>query len=237
MVGHISIETEDVNAVYERLKELGVPFKQNLSVPDAEKSKACIFEGDRTTNATAVVQYFVTDPDGYYIEICNCDILTDFCLNRECGRNSAHATTAAGSHQHFENVCPPPHRSKLSFSAVVMMVVRSIRWRRQAAESAATHLAAYNVVVADKADVGKLFNLKARRDTYGDICQGFSEEELVEVLRRSNNVVPVAIAKLTATRGDKKVLLPPGYLDNGSLHIPAPISLISPRSVADRKCM
>lgn len=27
-----------------------------------------------------VTQYFLRDPDGYYVELCNCDILTDFCL-------------------------------------------------------------------------------------------------------------------------------------------------------------
>ena len=79
IVGHISFESENMASVLERLKALHIPFKQNISVPDPEKSRASIFEGT-STKQTDVVQFFVTDPDGYYIEICNCDILTDFCL-------------------------------------------------------------------------------------------------------------------------------------------------------------
>jgi catechol 2,3-dioxygenase-like lactoylglutathione lyase family enzyme len=79
IVGHISFESENILLVLEKLKILNIPFKQNISVPDPEKSSKSIFEGT-STKQTDVVQFFVTDPDGYYIEICNCDILTDFCL-------------------------------------------------------------------------------------------------------------------------------------------------------------
>jgi hypothetical protein len=27
-----------------------------------------------------VTQFFMRDPDGYYVELCNCDILTKYCL-------------------------------------------------------------------------------------------------------------------------------------------------------------
>jgi hypothetical protein len=30
-----------------------------------------------------VTQFFLRDPDGYFIEICNCDILTKFCLAKD----------------------------------------------------------------------------------------------------------------------------------------------------------
>ena len=33
--------------------------------------------GDETR---IVTQYFLRDPDGYYCELCNCEVLTDFCL-------------------------------------------------------------------------------------------------------------------------------------------------------------
>ena len=30
----------------------------------------------------AVTQFFFRDPDGYYIELCNCDVLTKFCYSK-----------------------------------------------------------------------------------------------------------------------------------------------------------
>ena len=30
----------------------------------------------------AVTQFFFRDPDGYYIELCNCDVLTKFCFSK-----------------------------------------------------------------------------------------------------------------------------------------------------------
>jgi hypothetical protein len=41
-----------------------------------------------------LTQFFIRDPDGYYIELCNCDILTDFCFNRiKCPKREQRYTT------------------------------------------------------------------------------------------------------------------------------------------------
>lgn len=56
---HISFQCESMVAVERRLKELGVPYIQR-----------CVEEG-----GIYVDQIFFHDPDGFMIEICNCDKL------------------------------------------------------------------------------------------------------------------------------------------------------------------
>jgi len=68
IVSHLSVETTDIKETLRRLKEMDIPFETNVSVPKGNE------------NEGVVTQFFLRDPDGYYIEICNCGILTDFCL-------------------------------------------------------------------------------------------------------------------------------------------------------------
>ncbi|KAF2929374.1 hypothetical protein DAI22_05g052800 [Oryza sativa Japonica Group] len=56
---HISFQCESMVAVERRLKELGIPYIQR-----------CVEEG-----GIYVDQIFFHDPDGFMIEICNCDNL------------------------------------------------------------------------------------------------------------------------------------------------------------------
>ncbi|GJN35899.1 hypothetical protein PR202_gb24714 [Eleusine coracana subsp. coracana] len=56
---HISFQCESMVAVERRLKELGIPYVQR-----------CVEEG-----GINVDQIFFHDPDGFMIEICNCDNL------------------------------------------------------------------------------------------------------------------------------------------------------------------
>ena len=89
-MSHLSLEcgdSEQMSRVRARLTELGVPFRQNISVPDPKKSRANTFEDADKDGAakptTGVIQFFLTDPDGHYIELCNCDLLTKFCFSQE----------------------------------------------------------------------------------------------------------------------------------------------------------
>lgn len=41
-----------------------------------------------------VTQYFLRDPDGYYVEICNCDILTKFILSKDESQNVSYNETS-----------------------------------------------------------------------------------------------------------------------------------------------
>ena len=65
-------------------------------------------------------------------------------------------------------------------------------------------------------DEEKLNNLTRRRNTYGDICQGFSEDQLRKALADAGNDVPTAIELLQQTREQEghHVLVPPKFLDN-----------------------
>lgn len=70
IVGHIALDvgTEDkVKALMGRLDELGVKYRENISVPNPKG-------GD----GKSVKQAFVRDPDGYYLEFCSCKVLEDY---------------------------------------------------------------------------------------------------------------------------------------------------------------
>jgi len=89
IVGHISVESDDIEKVHQKLMELGIKFEQNVSVPSTQKSdkgledKSRVVSNDSKKMAMgAVSQYFFRDPDGYYIELCNCEVLTKFCFSK-----------------------------------------------------------------------------------------------------------------------------------------------------------
>lgn len=68
IVSHIALncgEDDDVQKMMKRLTELGIPYRENISVPNPATKKQ-------------VKQAFVRDPDGYYLELCSCDSLEEF---------------------------------------------------------------------------------------------------------------------------------------------------------------
>ena len=204
------MESNDIEGVVRRLSELGVHYSKSVSVPDPKKSRANKFEENLETKPTAVVQYFLRDPDGYYIELCNCDILTDYCFG---------SSTDPERHQHLPGYVE---------GVTLKTMMGAIHWRHVAHDphTLQEHLAAFDRAPAPDADPAKLANLVARRATYGDICQGFSEAELRDVLRRAGNDVRVAVAHLTAVRAGDRILVPPPHFDGSNQsHQPKPIHL------------
>jgi lactoylglutathione lyase len=85
IVPHLAIETEDVDACIERLRAMDPPiqFQLNVSVNTADEKDI-------------VKQIFLRDPDGYYIEIGQFNVLTKFCLG--------HNRYDAYDYKHFEAV-------------------------------------------------------------------------------------------------------------------------------------
>lgn len=81
IVNHISLETSEIEKIPGELERLGIPFRQNVSVPKGRDSGT---EGTNTSkNSKEIVeQYFLRDPDGYYMEICNCHVMTTYCLGK-----------------------------------------------------------------------------------------------------------------------------------------------------------
>jgi len=83
IVGHIALNVgreEDMERLMERLEKLGVKYRENISVPNPD------------SDLGRVVQTFVRDPDGYYLEFCSCDGLHEYLESR------------AASQQHTLNV-------------------------------------------------------------------------------------------------------------------------------------
>ena len=82
IVSHIALDTNEPHKVLEKLLEYEVPFRQNIPVPDPQKARENLVEAFKNSDGK-ITQYFVRDPDGYYLELCNCDVLTAFCLFKE----------------------------------------------------------------------------------------------------------------------------------------------------------
>ncbi|EGR32980.1 hypothetical protein IMG5_064880 [Ichthyophthirius multifiliis] len=76
LVGHIALEVYDADVVLERLKKFQpmIDFQMNVSVPTAHEK-------------SVVKQFFLRDPDGYYVEISNTQVLTEFCFGSCLNKN------------------------------------------------------------------------------------------------------------------------------------------------------
>lgn len=66
IVSHIALVIDDMAELRRRLAQMGISFRKNISVPNPEADNS------------PVDQAFVRDPDGYYIEFCNCESLEEF---------------------------------------------------------------------------------------------------------------------------------------------------------------
>jgi len=74
IVSHIALDIgteEKMNQLMKRLDDLGVAYRENVSVPKG------------SGGAGSVKQAFVRDPDGYYLEFCSCQVLEDYILKTQ----------------------------------------------------------------------------------------------------------------------------------------------------------
>lgn len=77
--------SNEIQKVRGELDRLEIPYEQNVSVPSTEKkidASRTISSDSKKMALGAVTQFFFRDPDGYYIELCNCDVLTKFCFSK-----------------------------------------------------------------------------------------------------------------------------------------------------------
>ncbi|KAJ8756084.1 hypothetical protein K2173_024631 [Erythroxylum novogranatense] len=81
--GHISFQCESMGAVEKKLKDMGINYK-----------RAMVEEG-----GIHVDQLFFHDPDGFMIEICNCDSLPVIPLAGEMARSCSRANLQLLQHQ------------------------------------------------------------------------------------------------------------------------------------------
>ncbi|CAF1422060.1 unnamed protein product [Rotaria sp. Silwood1] len=200
-VGHIALETKNINEVLSKLRELNIDVRQNLSISNAQK--AALKDSD-SKSKPIIIQYFFTDPDGYFWELCNCEILTEFALDKN---------------QKIKDV---EYHDDIP-SGVVFDVARvAAHWTGESKKHQAEQLddILKDIPRATEVDDAKFNNLAKRRAIYGDIMQGFTDEDIKEALLTTNNSVPLAVQILTRMRGENKFYQPPAFLENGELTTP-----------------
>jgi len=221
IVSHLALESDHPELVLQKLIEMKVPFRQNISVPDPKKARENTVESF-TDSKGKVTQYFIRDPDGYYLEICNCDILTKFCLEAEAKQFESTDKKQSSLMDIFfgtysEGRCLAPDFTIGSVFKIACVVKRLIkRARSNLRRDIGEHLAEdlRGVVPADVADEVLLTRLQNRQKTYSDVTQGFTHRDLVKALKRSGNDMPKTILILRSMRHNETVMLPPVYLMN-----------------------
>jgi len=197
-VAHIAIETPNVNEVVRKLNELNIDIRQSLSVTNAHKPKS--------KNKSRIIQYFFNDPDGYYLELCNCDVLTEFSFSKN---------------QIIDDI---DYHEGIHNNTVFDIVQAASHWKTKSRKHS---IEQFNDILnkiprATNIDEEKFNNLIKRRSIYGDIIQGFTDEDIKEALLETNNTVPLTIEILAKKRGEKKYFQPASFIENGELVEPEP---------------
>lgn len=127
--------------------------------------------------------------------------MTDFCLGKDDAEHLNYA----------EGMAP-------KMKGLMHTVGHVHHWVNFAKQRALKHGKSQNFssIPEEEVDESKLENLACRCNTYGDICQGFSKQELRTILAQAGNDVPKAIVLLEGIRDGQheRVLMPPKFLDN-----------------------
>ena len=200
IVSHIAITVSDMSALKKRLEKMKVPSRKNVSVPNPSDSDTGIVE-----------QQFVRDPDGYYIECCNCELLEKY-LHDKMAENAG----------------------KWNFSSVnsVMHLKGKVRKISEKARLELKNQSSLDEVLENmdlsdnvsQPDEVKLSNLIKRRKIYGDITQNASEQDLAKLLRFYNNDVKLVIFYLESMvrlKG-KRSYIPPAFFERDGTFVQPP---------------
>jgi catechol 2,3-dioxygenase-like lactoylglutathione lyase family enzyme len=197
-VAHIALETLHIDKVVHKLRELNIDIRQSLSVTNAHQSIS--------RNKSLIIQYFFNDPDGYYLELCNCDVLTEFSFNRNPFIDDIDYPEGIHNGTVFEIVQAASHWKtkgrKYSIEEFDDILNKTPR--------------------ANNIDQEKFNNLVRRRSIYGDIIQGFNDQDIKEALLQTNNIIPLTIKVLQRKRGKKQYFQPASFVENEKLVEPQP---------------
>ena len=245
IVSHIALDTNEPHKVLEKLLEYEVPFRQNISVPDPKKARENLVEAFENSEGK-ITQYFVRDPDGYYLELCNCDVLTAFCLFKENAKEKkpgyvpkykklmdAMLSTYNESGQAKASSFRFPQLLKTT--VLIHRLVRKARGELKKPFQERVEKALEGVEEAAVPDGQLLEKFMGRQKTYCDICQGFSEEDLASALCKSGNYAPTALLLLAACRQDVRVFFPPQYLLSEGGRIKQQVMAVSAPTRSTRK--
>ena len=172
-------------------------------------------EGGSTDNT--VGQAFIRDPDGYYLEICNCHLLTDFVLGLTDDQDLLHGYEEGTKHV-----------AKTFFaSSMLKLIARRSRRRLGNLKSTSSSVILQDCEEAKVADPTLLNNFIKRTAIYGDICQSFTPKQMEQILCNVGNSAPNAILRMKELIKSKKVTKvyqPPAYyvgkIDDSTVYEP-----------------
>lgn len=190
IVGHLALEIEgsDIEGAARRLREAGVAFRKNVSVPNRSEDGV-------------VTQFFLRDPDGYYVELCNCDVLTKYCLSQDDDRLLTY------------------NESNIDIGLPEFLRLTSLAEASRAKYLERINEKAEDLVLpsgqrAAAADPAILANMLQRTRIWGDLLQGETEESLSRALKEAGNNAPVATRIIRARKVETgQVYLPPAIFD------------------------
>ena len=159
------------------------------------------------------------DPDGYYLELCNCDVLTAFCLFKENAKEKKRGyvpkykklmDAMLSTYNESGQATASPFRfpQLLKTTVLIHRLVRKARGELKKPFQERVEKALEGVEEAAVPDGQLLEKFMGRQKTFCDICQGFSEEDLASALCKSGNYAPTALLLLAACRQDVRVFFP-----------------------------
>jgi catechol 2,3-dioxygenase-like lactoylglutathione lyase family enzyme len=236
IVPHIALDVSNEQGAFQKLQEMQIDIEVNVSVPKG-MGKAESEGGNRNNTLS---QAFIRDPDGHYIEICNCHLLTDFALGSSTGlivqtttdeNNNARPQILAGGNEQKKQKHLKTNGLFLSMTKIVQMAkqakarcfqrnnvgfgidaVLNNNGRNDGdSKSMNTNPTEYD---QNKVDEALLSNFLARKNVYGDICQSFDSDEIRTILQEAQNSAPRAILIMLEKiyNGHKRLLFqPPAY--------------------------
>ncbi|CAF0968096.1 unnamed protein product [Rotaria sordida] len=189
-VSHIAFETLDINKLVNKLRQLNIDVRQSLLIPNINKSKS--------KNKTLIYQYFFNDPDGYYLEVCNCHIITEYALNKD------------------KTIYNIDYHEGISNKKIFTIIQAFSHWKEKTEKN--TDQQFYNLLKqiprANQIDENKFKNLVKRRSIHGDLMQLFTDEDIKEALLQTNNIVPLTIKILTRKIRQNNFFQPSSVIDN-----------------------
>ncbi|KAL7466691.1 hypothetical protein ACHAXS_006989 [Conticribra weissflogii] len=219
---------------FTQMTSQGSEGKQQEENPKSTSVPAGADTGTMNTNANnnmnsdkIVNQYFIRDPDGYYLEICNCDeTLTKYCFGEK--------DTLPGYEEGIEPLSLAAASSTLNLMRrwMTKLDTRTDRMEvlsKKVKETDGSIKAVAALVGSKRAETVNekdLSTLLDRRSIYGDVCQNEEEKDMEEILLEAGNSSQVAetIIKLRSAYRGKTIYRPSAVFHaDGTKYMPKAI--------------
>jgi hypothetical protein len=165
-----------------------------------------------------VTQFFIRDPDGYYLEVCNCDeTLTQYCLGDkndlvgyEEGIKPLSLTAASTTFNLVQRWVTKLNSEKNVLTQLYSKVKHTNGTIKEVS-------ALLNCTPAEKVDPALLQTIIDRHSIYGDVCQNEEVEDFEEILLAAGNDARnvESIIKLREKFRGKTIFRPPAVFNAG----------------------